>query len=173
MQLKLRVNGGNAIKGSVVDKGILGANIMILVPAVDGSKISIAASIRAFELSGTSEWRVDKLSVGDKIEIEILPSSDADPPTEKRESSSEPRLLFSDSDQARNALVAAHICNEQLQGILRAAGQSEPHDEAIKIQRAIAVPSGKLILPAFGEALGGTRFMPRALTRGVHLRCSP
>jgi hypothetical protein len=138
MQLKLRVNGGNAIKGSVAGKGVLGANIMILVPAADGSKISIAASIRAFELSGTSEWRVDKLSVGDKIEIEILPSSDADPPTEKRESSSEPRLLFSDSDQARNALVAAHICNEQLQGILRAAGQSEPHDEAIKIQRAIA-----------------------------------
>ena len=136
MQLKLKVNGENAINGAVRSKGILSAGIMILVPA-DGKEISAKATIRAFE-GDVSEWSAGELSVGDKVEIELLPGSDADTPTEKRASSTEPMLLFLDPIQARNALTAAQICNEQLQGILRAAGQAEPHAEAIKIQRAIA-----------------------------------
>jgi hypothetical protein len=138
MQIKLTVNGGNAINGAIGDKGILGANVMILVPAEGENRVSIGARIHAYESSGTSEWRVENLSIGDKIEIELLPGVDSDPPTETRQSHSGPMLLFSDIDQARNALLAAHICNEQLQGVLRAAGQAEPHAEAIKIQRAIA-----------------------------------
>ena len=136
MQLTLRVNGERAIKGAVVRKGILSAGVMIIVPA-DGKEITAKASIRAFD-GDSSEWRVENLSVGDKIEIEIVPGTEADPPTETKQSSKEPMLLFSEPDQARNALAAAHICNEQLQGILRAAGQTEPHDEAVKVQRAIA-----------------------------------
>ena len=52
------------------------------------------------------------------------------------------------------------------------AGKGDSSLRAQEHPRLSAVPSGKLILPAFGEALGGTRFMPRALTRGAHLRCS-
>lgn len=136
MQLTLRVNGGSAVKGAVASKGILIAGVMIMLPA-NGGEMDAKASIRAFE-GDSSEWRVEHLSVGDKIEIEILPGSDADPPTEITPSSSAERLLFSNPDQARRALAAAHICNEQLQGVLRAAGRVEPHDEAIKIQKAIA-----------------------------------
>lgn len=137
MQLKLRVNNGNAIKGAVVGKGVLGAHIMMVVPA-GSNEPKIEARIHAFESSEVSEWRVAELSIGDKIEIELLPGNDADPPTEKRPSSQMPMLLFSDPVQARNALVAVHVCNENLQGILREAGKAEPHAEALKIQRAIA-----------------------------------
>jgi hypothetical protein len=47
-------------------------------------------------------------------------------------------FLFSDPSHARNVLAALHVCNEQLQGILRTAKYAEPHDEALKIQTAVA-----------------------------------
>jgi hypothetical protein len=136
MQLTLRVNNGSAVTGAVGTKGILSAGVTVLVPA-DGKEIDAKASIRAFE-GDSSAWKIDNLSVGDKIEIEILPGTDADPPSETRRGCEEPMWLFSDPVQARNALAAIRICNEQLQGVLRAAGGAEPHDEAIKVQRAIA-----------------------------------
>jgi|SRR5579863_2869466 len=137
MQLKLKVNNRESVTGAVRTKGILNAVINVFVHE-DGRQQSGRASIHAFDFSESLEWEAGEFSVGDKIEIQLLPDDDADPPTKTRQSSAVPALLFSDADQARRALAAMQICNEQLHGILRAAGTAEPHDEALNIQRAIA-----------------------------------
>jgi hypothetical protein len=137
MQLRLTVNNRIVVKGAVGRKGMLSAIISVLVPgSVNEAKGK--ASIHAFESGDVSEWSAGELTIGDKIEIHLLPDTDADPPTETRRSSKIPALLFSDPNQARNALAKVHICKENLEGILQAAKYAEPHDEALKIQRAIA-----------------------------------
>jgi hypothetical protein len=83
------------------------------------------------------EWTAGELSIGDKIEIRLLPDADADLPTQTRRLAEIPGLLFSDPDQARQALAKVHICKEQLEGILQAVKFAEPHDEALNIQRAV------------------------------------
>jgi len=83
------------------------------------------------------EWSAGELSIGDKVEIHLLPDSDADPPSKTLRSSDFPAFLFSDPDQARKALAKVRDCKEFLEGILQAAKHNEPHDEALKVQRAV------------------------------------
>jgi len=137
MQLTLRVNNGNTVKGAVGGKGVLGVSITVFAPA-EGNEPTGKAMIRAFESSKVSEWRADDLSIGGKVEIHLLPDGEADSPTSTVRGSDAPMFLFSDPSHARNALAALHICNQQLQGILRAAKYAESHDEALKIQTAVA-----------------------------------
>ena len=137
MRLVLRLNDQDTVRAAVETKGFLTANITVFVPA-DGGKWEGKATIRAFEPPVVSEWEAGEVSIGDKIEIHIMPDGDTDPPTTTSQSSEAPGLLFSDLSHARRALEAAHVCNEQLQGILRAARDTEPHDEALKVQMAMA-----------------------------------
>ena len=131
------MNNRETVKGALRTKGILNALINVFVRE-DGEQQTGRATIHAFDFSESSEWAAGEFSIGDKIEIQLLPDHDADPPTKTQRRSAMPALLFSDPDQARRALAAMHVCNEQLQGILRAAGSAEPHDEALNIQRAVA-----------------------------------
>jgi len=137
MRLTMRVNNGNTVSGAVQSKGYLAVSIIVFSRA-NGSEPTGKAMISAFESSKVSEWRADDLSIGDKVEIHLLPDGEADEPTSTMQGSDAPMFLFSDPSQARQALAALQICNEQLQGILRAAKYAEPHDEALKIQTAVA-----------------------------------
>ncbi len=139
MQLSLRVNNRNSVKGAVKGKGVLGANIIVSVPA-SGNEAKGKAFLHAFEFESSDglEWDAGELSIGDKIEIHLLPDADADSPTKTRRPAEIPGFLFSDLDQARQALAKVYFCNEHLQGILQAAKNAEPHDEALKIQNAVA-----------------------------------
>jgi hypothetical protein len=138
MQLKMKVNNGPPVKGAVTGKGVLGALITVSTPA-SGKEAKGKAYIHSFEFESSdgSEWSAGDLSIGDKIEIHILPDADADPPTKTRRLAEVPGYLFSDPDQARQALAKLHICKEQLEEILQAVKLAEPHDEALNIQRAI------------------------------------
>jgi len=71
---------------------------------------------------------------------------------------------------ANAALVAQNPSGGYNSSVL--AQKKEIPFKSARTSKTSAVPSGNLILPTFGEAWGGTRFMPRALTRGAHLRCS-
>jgi hypothetical protein len=148
MQLTLKVNNCLVVKGALRTRGVLSARIMLSVPP--DKEPSGDASIYAFDLSssGVSEWAAGSLSVGDKIEIHLLPGGDADPPSSTRELSEIQHALFSDDDQAHQALRAAHVCKEQLEMILRNAGRREPHPEALKVQKAIVA-----IVRELGERL--------------------
>ncbi len=136
MQLTLKVNDRETVKGAIGTKGVLGAIVNISLTPDNEPKGE--AFIHAFGSSEKSEWDAGKLSIGDKVEIQILPDGDADPPTSTQSLDDIPAALFSVPAQARQALAAVHICNDQLQGILRASRDSEPHNEALKIQRAVA-----------------------------------
>jgi hypothetical protein len=136
MQLTLRVNNREAVKGAIRTRGVL--NALIHLSISPEREPSGTAFIHAFDFTGASDWAAGELSIGDKVEIQILPGDDADPPTETRDISDVPAALFSDVNQARQALTAVHLCNEQLHAILRTARHGEPHHEALKIQRAIA-----------------------------------
>ena len=156
MQLRLTVNNRIVVKGAVGRKGMLSAIISVLVPgSVNEAKGK--ASIHAFESGDVSEWSAGELTIGDKIEIHLLPDTDADPPTETRRSSKIPALLFSDPNQARNALAKVHICKENLEGILQAAKYAEPH--------RVSGPIGRqgIIHPSSGEyspPLAARSFLP-------------
>jgi len=154
MQITLTVNKGKTIKGAIKGRGILSANVSLFVPT-DSGATTAKAKIHGFDSSRSSEWSVDEISVGDTIEIRLMPDDDADPPSETQEHSIAPRLLFTDINRARQALNAAHVCKDQLEGILRAARLVEPHDEALKIQNAIINViqhlSSRLIRPTLGR----------------------
>jgi hypothetical protein len=136
MQLSLTVNNRLKVKGAVMRKAVLSAIITVFVNA-SGNEAMGSALIYAFESSDVLEWNAGELSIGDKIEIQLLPDTDADPPTKTWGSSDIPAFLFSDSDQARKALAKIHLCKEHLEGILQAAKYAETHEEALKIQRAV------------------------------------
>jgi len=136
MQLTMRVNDRIAVKGAVRNKGVLSAIITVSIPT-SGNEAKTKASIHAFESSDVLEWSAGEVSIGDKIEIRLLPDSDADPPTKTLRSSDFPAYLFSEPDHARQALTKVRGCKELLEGILQAAKHGEPHDEALKIQRAV------------------------------------
>ena len=72
------------------------------------------------------------------LDFVFVPDGDADPPTATHAWADIPDALFSDITQAQQALIAVHVCKEQLEGILRAARHGEPHHEALKTQKAIA-----------------------------------
>ena len=135
MQLALKVNNREAVKGALQTKGILTAIINVFF--TPGTEPSGKAFIHAFDFSGRSEWAAGELSIGDKVEIHLLPDGEADPPTRTRSVSDIPGILFSDLEQARQALAKVRVCKEHLQGILQSAKYAEPHDEALKIQRAV------------------------------------
>ena len=136
MQLTMKVNNQIAVKGAVRNKGVLSAIITVSVPA-SGNEAKTKAFIHAFESSDVLEWSAGELSIGDKVEIHLLPDCDADPPSKTLRSSDIPAFLFSDPDQARKALAKVRDCKEFLEGILQAAKHNEPHDEALKVQRAV------------------------------------
>ena len=136
MQLTMRVNNRTAVKGAVGDTGVLSAIITVSVPA-SGKEVKTKAFIHAFESSDVLEWSAGEVSIGDKIEIYLLPDRDADPPTKTLRSSDIPAFLFSEPDQAQQALTKMSGCKELLEGILQAAKHNEPHDEALKVQRAV------------------------------------
>jgi hypothetical protein len=138
MQLTMTVNNGPPVRGAVRGKGVLGATITVSAPA-SGNEAKGKALLHAFEFDSSdgSEWSAGELSIGDKIEIHLLPDADADLPTKTRRLAEMPGFLFSDPEQARQALAKVHICKEQLEGILQAAKLAEPHDEALNIQRAV------------------------------------
>jgi hypothetical protein len=136
MQLTMKVNNQIAVKGAVRNRGVLSAIITVSVPA-SGNEAKTKAFIHAFESSDVLEWSAGELSIGDKVEIHLLPDCDADPPSKTLRSSDFPAFLFSDPDQARKALAKVRDCKEFLEGILQAAKHNEPHDEALKVQRAV------------------------------------
>jgi hypothetical protein len=136
MQLTMKVNNRATVKGAV-GKGVLGANIVVSVSA-SGKVAKAEAMIYAFDFdSGGLEWSAGGVSIGDKIEIHLLPDHDADLPTKTRRSADFPAYLFSNADSARQALEKMRDCKKLLEEVLQVAKRNEPHEEALKVQRAV------------------------------------
>jgi hypothetical protein len=84
-----------------------------------------------------SAWVSVPLSIGDKIEIEVLPDGVSDSPTTITRTSESPKNLFSDIEQARLLLAAIKICDTALMGVADRANDVESSDELQKIRLAV------------------------------------
>jgi hypothetical protein len=87
--------------------------------------------------SVTATWEGVRLSIGDSVQIDILPDGEADTPTTITRTSESPKNLFSNVEQARLLLSAISVCDAELLGVLDRAKHAEPPDELLKIQRAV------------------------------------
>ncbi len=83
------------------------------------------------------EWEGAPLSVGDKVEVEVLQDGDADEPTTITRSLDSPKNLFSNGEQAKLLLDAVKICDTELWNVLTRAEGIEPTDELQKIRSAV------------------------------------
>lgn len=82
-------------------------------------------------------WDAVALTVGDKIEIEVLPDGESDPPNTTTRTSDSPNNLFSDVEQARLLLAAIKTCDRALWEVAERAKGAEPEDELHRIVLAI------------------------------------
>jgi hypothetical protein len=142
MRLSLSVNDRPIVRASLATKGWLSAHIN-LSDGVDSQEPPNRVWLVAYDKSEepnsvTSTWEGASLSVGDKVEINVLPDGEADPPTTLTRTSESPKNLFSEVEQARLLLAAIKVCDTELSGVLDRAGDVEPPDELSKIRAAVA-----------------------------------
>jgi hypothetical protein len=84
-----------------------------------------------------SGWEPVPLSVGDRIEIQVLPDGESDSPSTVNRTSDSPNNLFSNVEKARMLLAAIKICDRALWEVAERANDAEPSDELHKIRYAI------------------------------------
>ena len=84
-----------------------------------------------------SMWGGTPLVVGDKVEIEVLPDGDSDPPDEVSRTTDNPNNLFSDNGQARLIFASIQACDKALSEVLERAKDVEPEEEFRKLSLAI------------------------------------
>jgi len=140
MRLSLTINDGKPIQASLKSVGHLSAHLN-LTKEPEKEQMAGRVWLHAIDESAepnsvSSEWEGGTVSVGDKVEIQVLPDGDADAPTEIRRSSESPKNLFSNVEQARMLLSAISACDKELLGIIERARESESPDFQ-KVARAV------------------------------------
>jgi hypothetical protein len=141
MRLSLAVNGRHVVKAALCVKGWLSAHVT-LSHDIESEESPNSVWLNAADISHDpntihSAWDAIPLSVGDRVEIDILPDGESDSPTTIRRTSDSPKNLFSEAGQARSLLAAVKTCDEALMGVLDRAKAVEPPDEFHKIALAI------------------------------------
>jgi hypothetical protein len=140
MRLALYVNGQHIVRASLEARGYLSATLTLSNGLKDEQAGSI--SVVAYDLSEepnsiTSVWKTPSVTIGDRVELRILPDGEGDPPIEVRRSSASPNNLFSDVEQARLLLAAIKACDTEMMKVVERAKGTEPPDELEKIHRAV------------------------------------
>lgn len=141
MRLSLSVNDRHIARASLEANGWLGAHVS-LSQGMETDEPTNRVWLRSTDTSGEpntkhSTWDAVGLAVGDKIEIEVLPDGESDPPSTTSLTSDSPNNLFSDVEQARQLLAAIKICDRALWDVAERAKAVEPADELRKIVFAI------------------------------------
>jgi hypothetical protein len=111
----------------------------------------VAADISEEPNTVHSTWEPVAVSVGDKIEIQVLPDGEADLPSTVTKTSESADNLFSDVGQARLLLETIRACDKALCEVTERAIGVESGDDLHKIRYAvtsvIAEIDQQLILP--------------------------
>lgn len=141
MRLSVSVNGSPIVRASLESEGWLSAHVN-LSNGVDldepPHRVWISAYDRSEEPNSVaSTWDGVSLSVGDTVEIEVLPDGESDTPTTVTRSSESPKNLFSSVEQARLLLSAVQICDAELWKVLNRVEEAEPEEELRKIRTAV------------------------------------
>ena len=141
MRLSLSVNNGPFTRASLEGKGWLGAHVS-LSQGMPSEEPANRVFLRAMDLSGEPNtvhmaWNSVPLTVGDRVQIELLPDGEYDPPDSTSRTSDSPNNLFSTVEQARFLLAAIKVCDRALWEVAERASGIEPPDELQKIRYAI------------------------------------
>lgn len=142
MRLSLSINDRHIVRASLETRGWLSAHVN-LSDGVESQEPPNRVWLIAYDKSEdpnsvTATWEGAALSVGDKVQIDVLPDGEADTPTSITRTSESPKNLFSNVEQARLLLSAISVCDAELSGVLDRAQEAEPPDELLKIRRAVA-----------------------------------
>lgn len=141
MRLSLTVNERPIARASLVANGWLGAHVSLSqgVEPVESANRVWLNSMDTSDDPNTehSMWNAVTLNVGDKIEIEVLPDGESDPPNETSRTSDNPNNLFSDVDQARLLFTAIQTCDRALWEVVERARGVEPEEEFRRVMIAI------------------------------------
>jgi hypothetical protein len=142
MRIAITVNDRKAVRASLQANGYLSAYLNLKSePGKDeiSSRVWVDAIDESDEPNSVrSIWEIGSVTVGDRIEILVIPDGDSDTPAEVRRSSESPKNLFSSVEQARLLLSAVQTCDAELMGVLDRAQSAEPAEEMKKIGRAVA-----------------------------------
>src|SRR6266851_8587788 len=122
MRLSMTLNGATPIVASVPGPGYLSAHLnMKDRPNENESGISIAIS--GFETEETEtvsvKWPILDLSVGDVVELRVLPEGEGNAPIRVRRSSESPYNLFSRTELAKELLQVVSEFERRLTELLR------------------------------------------------------
>src|SRR5690242_18076856 len=101
MRLSLDINGRTRVVAAVNGPGYLNARInMRERPNEDDYAKTVQISGTQTLETGTVsiDWSSFQLQIGDKLECQLLPDGDGDPPSAVRRSSESPTNLFSNID---------------------------------------------------------------------------
>ena len=129
MRLSLSVNDHPIVRASLVANGWLGAHVS-LSQGMESDEPTNRVWLRSTDTSDEpntehSMWDAVALTVGDKIEIEVLPDGESDPPNTTTRTSDSPNNLFSDVEQARLLLAAIKTCDRALWEVAERAKGAE------------------------------------------------
>ena len=141
MRLSLAVNDRPIARASLVAKGWLGAHVS-LSQGVESDEPTNRVWLNSMDTSDDpntehSMWDPVALTVGDTIEIKVLPDGESDPPNETSRTSDNPNNLFSDVDQARQLFTAIQTCDRALWEVVERARGAEPEEEFRRVALAI------------------------------------
>ena len=141
MRLSLAINDRHIARASLEGSGWLGAHVS-LSNGIESDGPANSAWLVAADASDDpntvhSTWEPVAVSVGDKIEIAVLPDGEADPPSTVTRTSASPENLYSDVEQARLLLETVQRCDKELLEVMHRATGVEPDDELRKIRYAI------------------------------------
>ena len=140
MRLSLLVNGQQKARASLTASGWLGAHVSLSqgIESESGDRVWLNAIDISDEPNTThSMWDGISLALGDKVEIEVLPDGDSDPPSEVSRTTDNPSNLFSDEEQARQLFASIQACDKALAEVLERAKDVEPEEEFRKLTLAI------------------------------------
>jgi hypothetical protein len=141
MRLSLSINDRHVARASLEANGWLGAHISLsngIKSDEPANRVWLAASDISEDPNNVySTWEPVTVSVGDKIEIQILPDGESDPPSTVTKTSASADNLFSDIGQARLLLETIKTCDKALCEVADRAVGIESDDELHKIRRAV------------------------------------
>ena len=148
MRLSLSINDRHVARASLEASGWLGAHVSLSKDIKSDEPANrvwlVAADISEDPNTLHSTWEPVEVSVGDKIQIEVLPDGEADPPSTVTKTSASADNLFSDISQARLLLETVRVCDKALWEAMERSVDVEPEEELHKIRYAIASVLGEI-----------------------------
>jgi len=141
MRLSLAVNDRPIARASLIAKGWLGAHVS-LSQGVEPEESANRVWLNSMDTTDDpntehSMWDAVGLNIGDRIEIEVLPDGESDPPNSVSRTSDNPNNLFSDVEQARLLFAAIKSCDTALLEVVERARGAEPDDEFRRVALAV------------------------------------